>query len=80
MARGALVLYLDTTENREVCGEAGIPYLNQNELAARMMDVLRMSDAERQAYRDRALAGLRERYDWDAVTSQYESLLTGLRK
>jgi len=80
MARGALVLYLDTTENREVCGEAGIPYLNQNELAARMMDVLRMSDAERQAYRDRALARVRERYDWDAVTSQYESLLTGLRK
>ena len=26
MARGALVLYLDTTENREVCGDAGLPY------------------------------------------------------
>ncbi|HVY91423.1 MAG TPA: DUF1972 domain-containing protein, partial [Bryobacteraceae bacterium] len=80
MARGALVLYLDTAENREVCGDAGIAYSNQDELAAQMTAVLRMTDAERQAYRSRALARVRERYDWDAVTSQYESLLTGLRK
>ncbi|HYA18401.1 MAG TPA: DUF1972 domain-containing protein, partial [Bryobacteraceae bacterium] len=26
MGRGALVLYLDTTENAEVCGDAGLPY------------------------------------------------------
>jgi glycosyltransferase involved in cell wall biosynthesis len=80
MARGALVLYFDTAENREVCGDAGIPWSNQDELASRMRDVLRMSDAERQVYRGHALARVRERYDWDAVTSQYESLLTGLRK
>ena len=78
MARGALVLYLDTVENREVCGDAGIAYSNQDELAGYMADALRMSDAERQVYRDRALARVREHYDWDAVASQYESLLGGL--
>jgi glycosyltransferase involved in cell wall biosynthesis len=80
MARGALVLYLDTTENREVCGEAGIGYSDQAELTAQMNAVLRMSEAERNAYRERALQRVCERYDWDAVTTQYESLLTGLQK
>lgn len=80
MARGALVLYLDTAENREVCGDAGIAYSTQDELAAQMAAALRMTDAERQAYRSRALARVREHYDWDAVTSQYEALLSRLRK
>jgi len=80
MARGAVVLYLDTVENREVCGDAGIAYSDQNELTTQMTAVLRMSDAERQVYRNRALARVRERYDWDAVTSQYESLLSDLTK
>ena len=79
MARGALVLYLDTAENREVCGDAGLPYNDREELTARMKETLAMSDAERAVYRQRALARVRERYDWDVVTSQYESLLSGLR-
>jgi len=80
MARGALVLYLDTTENREVCGDAGIAYRDQAELTAQMNSVLDMSEAERQVYRKRAVERVRERYDWEAVTSQYESLLAGLKK
>jgi glycosyltransferase involved in cell wall biosynthesis len=80
MARGALILYLDTTENREVCGDAGMPYTNQNELTDCMKAVLHMSDAERDVYRKRALRRVRERYDWDVVTSQYEALLAGLSK
>lgn len=80
MARGALVLYLDTTENREVCGDAGLAYRNQDELTAAMGAVLRMSDSERAVYRERALRRVREKYDWDAVTMQYEKLLAGLRK
>ena len=80
MARGALVLYLDTTENREVCGDAGIAYRDQAELTGQMNTVLRMSEAERGVYGQRALERVRERYDWEAVTSQYEVLLSGLRK
>lgn len=80
MARGALVLYLDTTENREVCGDAGMPYADQAGLTARMIEALAMTDAERAVIKERALQCVRERYDWDAVTAQYEKLLTGLRK
>ncbi len=80
MARGALVLYLDTTENREVCGDAGLPYADRAGLTSRMTQALQMTEPEREVYRQRALQRVRERYDWDAVTSQYEALLTGLRK
>lgn len=80
MARGALVLYLDTTENREVCGDAGLPYNNEAELTEKMRAVLEMSDAERETLRSGALRRARERYNWDAVTAQYETLLAGLRK
>ena len=78
MARGALVLYLDTAENREVCGDAGLPYADRTELTARMIAALRMSEPERRDYRARALRRVRERYNWDAVTSQYETLLASL--
>jgi glycosyltransferase involved in cell wall biosynthesis len=80
MARGALVLYLDTAENREVCGDAGIPYSDRAELTARMLAALNMTEAERGAYRERAVRRVRERYDWDVVTSQYEELLASLGK
>jgi len=39
-----------------------------------------MSGAERDAYKQRALGRVRERYDWEAVTTQYENLLASLRK
>jgi glycosyltransferase involved in cell wall biosynthesis len=80
MALGALVLYLDTPENREVCGEAGIPYADQAELTSCMIAALGMSDSERGIYKVRALQRVRDRYNWEAVTSQYETLLAGLRK
>jgi glycosyltransferase involved in cell wall biosynthesis len=80
MARGALVLYLDTPENREACDDAGLPYADPTELAALMAAVLGMNESERQVYRARALQRARERYNWDAVTSQYEALLASLRK
>ena len=79
MARGALVIYFDTPENREVCGDAGLPYADRTELTERMTAVLRMSEAERESLRTRALQRVRERYNWDVVTSQYESLFASLR-
>ncbi len=79
MGRGALVLYLRTTENEEVAGGVGIPF-EPDTLVARMEEVLRMGEAERAEYRGRALARVAERYSWDAVTDQYEELLMGLVK
>jgi glycosyltransferase involved in cell wall biosynthesis len=80
MGRGALVLYLDTDENREVCGDAGLPYTDRAGLTARMREAIAMSDTRREEYRARAVRRVRERYDWDAVTTQYENLLMALRK
>ncbi len=78
MGKGCLVLYLDTTENREVCGDAGLPYSDTEGLTARIREVLQMSDHDRAAYRARATERVRQLYDWDAVTTQYENLLSGL--
>lgn len=78
MGRGALVIYLDTTENREVCGDAGLAYSNQTELAAQMAAALSMPEAERAVYRERAVQRVKERYDWEVVTTQYENLLASL--
>lgn len=78
MGRGCLVLYLDTTENREVAGDAGLPYQDQEGLTARIREVLAMGEAEREEFRARAVRRVRERYDWEVVTGQYEALLAGL--
>lgn len=78
MGRGALVLYLDTTENAEVCGDAGLPYKGEEGLAARIREALDMPEDERESYRAKAIQRVRERYDWEAVTRQYEQLLAGI--
>lgn len=77
MGRGALTLYLDTPENREVAGEAGLAFTQDN-LAEVLRRVLAMPEAEREQWRARAMERVRERYSWDAVTDAYEKLLTGL--
>jgi glycosyltransferase involved in cell wall biosynthesis len=77
MGRGALVLYLDTPENAEVAGGAGIPFQHSN-LTAAIEAVLAMSEEERNVWRKRAVDRVRERYSWDAVTDAYEELLSTL--
>jgi len=79
MGRGALVIYFDTAENREVCGDAGLPYTDDTGLVDRMRQTLEMSEDERNEYRAKAVARIKARYDWDVVTTQYETLLQGLR-
>jgi glycosyltransferase involved in cell wall biosynthesis len=76
MGRGALVLYRNTSENAEVAGEAGIPF--EDDLARQIECALAMPEAERDRLRRRAMAIVRERYCWDAVTSEYERLLARL--
>lgn len=77
MGRGALTLYLDTPENAEVAGGAGLPFTREN-LTAVLQQVLAMSEEERNSWRAKATERVRLRYSWDAVTDQYEKLLTGL--
>jgi glycosyltransferase involved in cell wall biosynthesis len=77
MGRGALTLYLDTTENREVAGGAGLAFTHEN-LVEVLRAVLDMAETEREDWRARAAARVRERYSWDAVTDAYEKLLEGL--
>jgi len=78
MGRGALVLYLNTPENAEVAGGAGIPF-EPGTLKAKLEELLAMPAAEQQLLRERAAARVAERYSWDAVTNAYEKLLLGLQ-
>jgi hypothetical protein len=77
MGRGALVLYRNTPENEEVAGGVGIPF-EPDELTAKMEQALAMGEEERAALREKAMARVRERYSWDAVTGEYERLLRGM--
>lgn len=74
MGRGALVLYLMTPENHEVAGGIGIPFHDEAELAVRLREVLAMTPAQRQRYKDAAVARVHERYSWEKVTDSYERL------
>ena len=74
MGRGALVLYRNTPENAEVAGDAGIAF-EPEQLVSKLRAVLAMSEVERERFRAAAMARVRARYSWDAVTNQYEELL-----
>lgn len=78
MGRGALVLYLETPENSEVAGGAGIPF--RDDLAAKLRLVLTMPEEERNHWRTLARRRVEERYSWDAVTDQYEQLLGSIAR
>jgi glycosyltransferase involved in cell wall biosynthesis len=77
MGRGALALYLDTPENQEVAGGAGIAFTHAN-LEEALRRTLEMPEGERDQWRRRAIDRVRERYSWEAVADRYEALLTRL--
>jgi glycosyltransferase involved in cell wall biosynthesis len=77
MGRGALTLYLDTPENTEVAGGAGLPFTAPN-LAQVIREVLAMPESDREIWRQKAMERVRTRYSWDRVTEAYEKLLTGM--
>ena len=79
MGRGALTLFLDTPENAEVAGGAGIAFTHEN-LVQVLRTVLAMPPAEQEKWRELAMERVRSRYSWDAVTTSYETLLTRLAK
>jgi glycosyltransferase involved in cell wall biosynthesis len=77
MGRGALTLYLETPENAEVAGGAGLSFTPQT-LTQVMQRVLDMPEAEREQYREAARKRVRDRYSWEAVTDSYERLFRGM--
>lgn len=77
MGRGAVTLYLDTPENAEVAGGAGLPFTHEN-LTQVMEGVIAATEEERECWRARARERVRSRYSWEAVTDAYEKLLGGL--
>ena len=79
MGRGALTLYLDTPENAEVAGGAGLAFTREN-LTQVMQHALDMTESERESWRARAIERVKSRYSWEAVTDAYEKLLTRLAR
>jgi glycosyltransferase involved in cell wall biosynthesis len=79
MGRGALTLYLDTPENAETAGDAGIPF-DPATLTEKLESVLKLKEQELADWRRRAAARVERHYSWDAVTDAYEELLLELRK
>jgi len=73
MGYGNCVLTLDSPENLEVVGDAGIPYGNEFDLSEKLQRVLRDGSLVH-AYRNRAQLRVKSYYDWDHVVDQYEQL------
>ncbi len=73
MGYGNCVLTLATPENIEVVGDAGVPYVDEFDLAEKLQRVLRDGSLV-QAYRHRAQLRIRTHYDWENVVDQYERL------
>lgn len=79
MGRAAMVLYLDTPENREVAGDAAVPFTKEN-LVETLQWALDLSPEERAIWGTRAMERVQRAYSWSAVTDAYESLFTSLVK
>lgn len=81
MASGALVLYHDTPENREVADDTGIAVrFDQEEEASRRLRRVVAGPEDYTALRERAVERVRRYYDWEKVTDQYESLMYEVAK
>ncbi|HYM09605.1 MAG TPA: DUF1972 domain-containing protein [Bryobacterales bacterium] len=75
MGRGRCVLYLNTAENAEAAGGAGIAFeASVASLAAAIERAAALPDEERRGLGRRALERVRACYDWEAVTDAYEEL------
>jgi glycosyltransferase involved in cell wall biosynthesis len=79
MGFGNCVLALDTPENVEAVGEAGILYRDTKDLAAQLQRVLRDGGIVNQ-YRQRAQARVRQLYDWEHIVDRYEDLFARMAR
>jgi len=75
MGAGNCALTLDTPENLEVIGDAGIIYDSAEGLAEELKHVL-ADPLIIKEYRHRAMARVMKLYNWEQITDQYEWLLS----
>ncbi len=76
MGRGALVLYLDTPESREVAGDSAVPFQgNCEDLTRKLQWAVDVSTEDRANWSERAMVRVQNRYSWEVVTDRYEALL-----
>lgn len=81
MAVGNTIFYLDTPENREVAGDAGISFsaCDPDEAAARLQQ-LEDKPERRAQLGEKAIQRVMERYSWEAVTTAYLDLFRAVLK
>jgi len=80
MGAGRIVAYHDTPENREVCGDAGLPFdARRPETLTRIFDALVDDPGAAAVFAEKAKARVRERYRWEDVTDAYERAMRGDR-
>jgi glycosyltransferase involved in cell wall biosynthesis len=77
MGAGNCALVLNTPENLEVMGDAGIAYDSVDDLAEKMRQVL-ADPSLISEYRRRAMERVRAFYNWEQITDQYDLLLATL--
>jgi glycosyltransferase involved in cell wall biosynthesis len=78
MGAGCAVISRDVVFNREVCGRTAVYFAKDaGDLRAKMGWALG-HEAELPAMREASRARVRDRYDWDAVTDDYERLFLSL--
>ena len=81
MGRRNAILYLDTPENCEVAGRAGLPFeVHDGSLRDRIEQLDKATPEQLRAMGCGAWAEARARYDWAAVADSYERVLRGLAK
>lgn len=78
MGRGCATLYLNTPENAEVAGDAAVAFTNAPESCAAAMRRLLEDEPFRGEMQRRASERVAARYNWEAVTTQYEELFRQL--
>jgi glycosyltransferase involved in cell wall biosynthesis len=75
MGAGCLVLVNDTAENREVVGETGFLYpFNDVESLAQLIRRVSSRPEDYEPYREQAQQRVRDRYNWETVVTQYETM------
>jgi glycosyltransferase involved in cell wall biosynthesis len=77
MGAANLVLVLDTPENREVVGGAGVFFADEAQLAELLRWAAELPDEELSVWREKAKEHVATSYSWDVVGERYLELLVG---
>ncbi|MBV9084594.1 MAG: DUF1972 domain-containing protein [Acidobacteriaceae bacterium] len=77
MGRGALVLYLNTPENREVAHHAAVSF-EKHELCEKLQWAANVSPQERDLWGRRAMDRVQKLYSWNRVADSYEQVFRSL--